>query len=151
MRTNVMESKLVSSLRSLLSSVITHSGSGGTTKQSKSLNLNQPRPSSDPREREKHSGDYKLNKTWLVQTPYDVDIEHQPHSLQYAHEDDDAREQGFVDVKRLSCPDGPIQQPNNSELIHLRPTNDSRGGERSSEDYELTESLSVDSLYMVDI
>lgn len=145
-----MESKLVSSLRSLFSSVITHSGSGGTTKQSKTFNLNRPRPSSDPREREKHPGDYKINESWPVHTPYVVDIERQRHPPHSAHKDYDARAQGSVDVKRLSCSDGSTQQSNNSKLNNLRPTSDHRGGERYSGDYELTDSLSVDSLYIVD-
>lgn len=123
MRKNVMESKLVSSLRSLLSSVIPHTGSGGTTKQSKNFNVKQLRPSSDPREHEKNSGDYKLNETWLVQTPYNVDIEHQP------------------------CR-SPIQQSSDSKLNDPRPTGDTRGVGRNSGDYELTDSLSVDSLYI---
>lgn len=150
MRTNVMESKLLSSLRSLFSSVIAQSGSGGTTKLSKLFTLNQRRPSIHPRQRTKQSGDDKSNEPWPAHTPYAVDIEKQPQPLHWAYEDYNARAQGSVDVKRLSCSDGSTKQSTNYTLDHMRSTSDPRGVQGDSGNYELTDSLSVDSLCIVD-
>lgn len=97
-RTNVVESKLVSSLRSLLGST-RRNDSRGTMQQSPNSNLHQLQPGSDPREHEKTSVYSELSEPWPVDTPFVVDVEPQPDSLQPAHKDNAANSQSSIDVQ----------------------------------------------------
>lgn len=98
LRTNVFESKLVSSLRSLLGST-PHNGSRGTIQQSRNSNSHQPPPGSDPREHEKTSVYSEFSEPWLVDTPFIVDAEPQPDPFQPAHKHNAAKVQNSVDVQ----------------------------------------------------
>lgn len=95
-RTNVSESRLISSLRSLLGST-PHNGSRGTTEQSPKSDLHQLQPGSDTREHEKASWYSEASEPWLVDTPLIVDVESQPDPLQPAHKDDAAKAQSSID------------------------------------------------------
>lgn len=98
-RTNVFQSKLLSSLRSLLGST-PHNGSRGTIQQSPNSNLHQLQPASDPREHEKTSVYSELSEPWLVDTPIMADVEPQPNPLQPDHNDNAAEAQSPMDAQR---------------------------------------------------
>lgn len=102
-RTNVVESKLVSSLRSLLGST-RRNDSRGTMQQSPNPNSHQLQPGSDPREQEKTSVYSELSEPWPVDAPFIVDVEPQLDPLQPAHkENSTANAQSSIQVQHLTA------------------------------------------------
>lgn len=98
-RTNVSESRLISSLRSLLGST-PHNSSRGTTQQSPKSDLHQLHPGSDPRELKKTSWYSEASEPWLVDTPLTVDVESQPDPLQASQKDHAAKAQRSIDFQQ---------------------------------------------------
>ena len=102
MRKTVLESKLVSSLRSLLGS-IARNGSRDATQKRAGSSPNELRPGNDPRTHGEKIGYSELNETWLMNSRVMVDIEHQPTRLQPVHEGNGVRVQRSVDMEELPC------------------------------------------------
>ncbi|KAL2273699.1 hypothetical protein FJTKL_04154 [Diaporthe vaccinii] len=97
-RMNVFESKLVSSLRSLLGST-RRNDSRGTIPRSPNANLHQLQPGSDPGEHEKTSVYYELSEPRPVDVPFIVDVEPQLDPLQPSDKDNVVNSQSSIDVQ----------------------------------------------------
>lgn len=98
MRANVTNSKLASTLRSLIDN-ITGSASRGTTQKSTDFIPSQPK---DPRQYEQ-KGYYELNDTWAKDGRVVVDIEHEPCPPNRIYQGKGVRAQTSVDIEQQSA------------------------------------------------
>jgi hypothetical protein len=95
MRTKVPDSKLASTLRSLLGN-LTGGSSRGTTQKSAGFDPNQPRSGQGFRKNEQKEGYCELNETWLMESRVRVDMEHQAEPLQPVYNWTGVRVENFI-------------------------------------------------------